>query len=181
MVFMDLTLNSDNFEKHKTLWKQLIFDIINILNNNAQIVFPDNWDEKSYSWFQEVEDNAFREELRYSFSEVNDRLRNLNVLFFFIMVDQRPEALFLGYSPQGADNQTYYIDTIAVKHQGQGIGRFIFKSVIEWAKRENLKTIMLDTEEIDEKNFLLQKFYESFGFRVVNKDQNENLTMVLNL
>jgi len=181
MVFMDLTLNSDNFKKHKTLWKQLISDISNVLHKKVQIIFPDNWNEFYYLWFQDVEKNAFREDLRYNFSDVNDRLRNLNVLFFFIIVDQKPEALFLGYSPQGAENQTYYIDTIAVKHQGQGIGRFMLKSVIEWAKRVNFKTIMLDTEEIDEKKILLQKFYKGFGFRVVKKDQNENLTMVLNL
>jgi len=164
---MELKQNSENFEKYKTLWNQLILDITN------------NFNEKFYLWFQEIEINAFREELRYSYFEVNERLRNSNIIFLFILVNLYPEALFLGYLPRGGDNQTYYFDTLAVKHQGQGIGRFIFNTVIEWAKRENFKTIMLDTEEINEKKILLQKFYESFGFRVVNKDQNENLTMVL--
>jgi GNAT superfamily N-acetyltransferase len=178
---MELKQNSENFEKYKTLWNQLILDIENKLRKKVQIIFPDNWNENFYQWFQEIENNAFREELRYSFFEVNERLRNSNIIFLFILVDQEPEALFLGYLPRGGENQTYYFDTLAVKHQGQGIGRFIFKSVIEWVKMENFKIIMLDTEEINEKKILLQKFYESFGFRVVNKDQNEDLTMALKL
>ena len=178
---MELKKNSENFEKYMTLWNQLILDITSKLRKEVHILFPDNFNEKFYLWFQEIENNAFREELRYSFFEVNERLRNSNIIFLFILVDQEPEALFLGYSPQIEDRQTYYFDTLAVKHQGQGIGRFIFNSVIEWAKKENFETIMLDTEEINEKKILLQKFYESFGFRVVNKDQNEDLTMVLKL
>ena len=176
---MELKKNSENFEKYMTLWNQLILDITNKLRKKVQVIFPDNFNNNLYLWFQEIENNAFREELRYSYFEVNERLKNSNIIFLFILVDQEPEALFLGYSPQSEDNQIYYFDTLAVKHQGQGIGRFIFNTVIEWTKRENFKTIMLDTEEINEKKILLQKFYESFGFRVVNKDQNENLTMVL--
>lgn len=178
---MDLKSNSENFEKYGDIWKNLIFDISNKLHKKVQIIFPDDWNETFYLWFQEIENNAFREELRYSYSEITDRLKNLNVLFLFILVDQSPEALFLAYSPRDGDPHTYYFDTLAVKHQGQGIGRFIFNSAIEWAKRENFKTIILDTEEISEKKILLQKFYESFGFRVVNKDQNEDLTMMLTL
>ena len=178
---MDLKSNSDNYKKHIDIWRQLTLDISNKLQKKVQIVFPEDWNEKFFLWFQEIENYAFREELRYLDSEITHRLKNLNVLFLFILVDQSPEGLFLGYSPRDGNHHTYYFDTLAVKHQGQGIGRFIFNSAIEWAKRENFKTIMLDTEEMSEKKILLQKFYESFGFRVVNKDQNEDLTMQLTL
>ena len=178
---MEIKSNNDNFKKHTDIWKKLTFDISKKLQKGVQIIFPENWNEKFFSWFQEIENNAFREELRYSFSEINDRLKNPNVLLLFILVDQSPEALFLAYSPRDGDYHTYYFDTLAVKHQGQGIGRFIFNCAIEWAKRENFKTIKLDTEEISEKKILLQKFYESFGFRVINKDKNDDLTMMLKL
>ncbi|MFW9881847.1 MAG: GNAT family N-acetyltransferase [Candidatus Thorarchaeota archaeon] len=156
---MSLRFNILNFKNHASIWNKLKKNLSKIFEKDIQIVFPEEWNIKFYKWFQNVEEIAFREELRYSYKEVEERLNHMNILLLFILVNNNPEALLLGYLLPNELNKTFFLDTIATKHQGKGIGTIILKNIIKWLKREKYKFVWVETEEVDEKKIMLQKFY----------------------
>jgi len=176
---MNLKFNELNLKKHTSVWKNLTRELNKLLNVKIKIIFPQLWNANYYSWFQDIEKGAFREELRYSFNEVERRLHNPETLFFFILINNEPEILILGFLLPDKTKKIFFLDTIAVKHQHKGVGTIILKSLIKWLKKEEYNEIQLDTEEIDEKDVLLKKFYEKFGFELKERDIKGNLNMVL--
>ncbi|MFX0026918.1 MAG: GNAT family N-acetyltransferase [Candidatus Hermodarchaeota archaeon] len=178
---MSLESNPLNFKKNISIWMTLIRKLDRKLNTSTKLIFPEVWNIKYYMWFHDIEANAFRESLRYSYEEVEKRLHNPNVLFLYIMVNNEPRALLLGYLLVNGPEKKFFLDTIAVKNQGKGIGSIILKYVIKWLKKEGYKLICLDTEEIDEKKILLRKFYERLGFILKESDIKGNLSMELTL
>ncbi|MFX1378244.1 MAG: GNAT family N-acetyltransferase [Promethearchaeota archaeon] len=151
------------------------------MDSSIELIFPDTWNNEYYEWFQEIENIAFREELRYSFKEMEKRLGNDNIVFFFILVNNKLEATLLGYLFPDEEKQTFFLDTIAVKNYGKGIGVQVLSWFIKWLKKEKYKYIRVETEEIDEKKILLYNFYKNLGFSLKERNDNENLTMVLEL
>jgi GNAT superfamily N-acetyltransferase len=149
------------------------------LQTEIKIIFPDIWNSYYYNWFQDIENLAFREELRYSFDEVEERFHNENLFLLFILSGDKPEAFLLGYSYLFNTKKVFFLDTIAVKHQSQGIGKIILKYLFKWVKEEKYKGIYLYTEEVDEKNIPLRNFYEQLGFILEERDVKGNLSMIL--
>jgi len=178
---MILEFNRLNFEKHNPIWMSLIEKLDKKLNAYAKLIFPDIWNNDYYNWFHKIEFIAFREELRYSYEEIEKRLQNPGILFFYLIVNDEPEALLLGFLLFEKPKKTFFLDTLAVKKQRRGIGSIILNSVIDWLKKEDYKIICLDTEEIDEKKTLLRKFYEKLGFKLKESDSKGNLSMILYL
>jgi len=176
---MTLKLNSLNYKLHTSIWQDLIRKLTRISKSNIKMLFPDKFDDKYYGWFREIEQVAFREELRYSFEEVREKVENKNLLFLFILFDELPAAVILGYSSQMDSKKVFFLDTIAIREKGRGIGTILLKCLIDWLKKEAYLGIKVYTEEIDEKNIRLQNFYEKLGFILETKDPNGNLNMAL--
>jgi len=178
---MSLEFNPLNFKKNKSIWITLIQKLEKKLNALTKLIFPEIWNNEYYMWFHDIEVTAFRESLRYLYEEIEKKLLNPNILFLYILVNNEPEALILGYLLVNEPKKTFFLDTLAVKSQGKGIGSLILKYVIKWLKKENYKLICLDTEEFDEKEIFLRKFYEKFGFVLKERDSKGNLSMELTL
>ncbi|MFX0034078.1 MAG: GNAT family N-acetyltransferase [Candidatus Hermodarchaeota archaeon] len=178
---MNLKLNPLNLKKNPSIWSSLKRELSKKLNSTIKLIFPEIWDNKYYEWFQNVENIAFREELRYSFKEVENRLRNDNLVFLFILSNNKPEAILLGYSFPDDNLKVFFLDTIAIKKYGKGIGILVLKWFIEWLKKENYEFIRVETEEMDEKNILLYNFYKKLGFKLKERNDKGNLTMILEL
>jgi GNAT superfamily N-acetyltransferase len=176
---MTLKINQLNLKRSSSVCKNLTKELNELLQVKIELIFPDIWNIDYYNWFQDIEKYAFREELRYSFKEVEERLNNAETLFFFILVNNEPEILMLGFLLPNKTKKIFFLDTVAVKHQNKGIGTIILKNLIKWLKKEGYNEIQLDTEEIDEKDILLKKFYEKFGFELKERDVKGNLNMFL--
>ena len=176
---MSLIPNTLNFAKNTSIWKELENNLANLFRSKIEIIFPDDWNEKFYEWYQEVEEIAFRKNLRYSFEEVRERLTNDDILFLFILSNNHPEAFILGYSCKIDFKRLFFVDTIAVKKRGQGIGTVLLNYLGKWLQKECYSGMKVYTEEIDEKNFRLRHFYEKMGFSLDKKESNGNLTMFL--
>lgn len=171
-----------NRARKDPIWNEIRSGLKPILGDRMEIVFPDTWSETYLAWYREIEQSSFRPSLTYSEAEIVDRLAEEGVLLMFITVDDHPEGLFLGYTLGGVTAETFYIDTIAVKQKGRGIGRVILTVIIKWAKKMGYRVIQLDTEYENEKGFLLSSFYEHFGFKIVDTDDEiGNITMQLKI
>ena len=176
---MSLIQNSLNFTRNSSIWNNLENELSELFHSKIEIIFPDEWKEKFYNWYQEVEKIAFRKNLRYSFEEVRNRLTKSNILFLFILSNNCPEAFLLGYSCQIGSKKLFFVDTIAVKKTGQGIGTILLKYLREWLQKEKYSGMKVYTEEIDEKGIKLRHFYEKLGFSLKTRENDGNLIMIL--
>jgi ribosomal protein S18 acetylase RimI-like enzyme len=171
-----------NRARKDPIWGEIRSQLKPILGNEIELVFPETWSERFLSWYREIEQSSFRSSLTYSEDEISECLAEEDVLMMFITVDGLPEGLLLGYTLTGVLVETFYLDTIAVKQKGRGIGRIILTVLIKWAKKMGYRQIQLDTEFENEKGILLSSYYERFGFKVVEVDDEiGNVTMRLTL
>ncbi len=163
-------------EPNHPLWSQLQQTLSSYFQGSIAVVFPEEWNATYAAWFVEIQDYGFRSELRYSSAEIEERLRNEGLLLLFVLVNQQPEIMLLGYDlPR--ENSAFYIDMIAVRQQGRGIGSVLMKYLMRWAKMKQYTAVVLDTEEINENGRNLRHFYETLGFSVVAQDEDGDLTM----
>lgn len=123
-------------------------------------------------YFFALEKECFREELRYSESELEERLARRSVLFLNLVVDGKPVGAILGY----ASRKDFYLDTLCVSIQGKGFGKSMLEFVKDWAFSKGYSRVLLDTEEVDEKGFRLVEFYKKQGF-VVDSVVDGNVSM----
>jgi GNAT superfamily N-acetyltransferase len=165
----------------RQVWMRLEANLSELLRRKVKLIFPSKWNKTYHNWYETLEREAFREELRYSPEEILERIDKPDLLVFFVVSEQRPLAVLLSYTMEEEWAKTLYVDTIAVREQGKGIGRAIMNAIIEWGRLKNYRAIVLDTEEQNEKGLPLRKFYEGLGFVLDDSDDHGNLTMMLRL
>ena len=163
-------------EKDNPLWQQLLSELVKMFAGNLELVFPRVWNQQCFSLFKSIEEYAFRQELRYSYGEIAKILENPDLVFYFVTVDSEPQILLLGYSIPNEGAKAFYLDTLAVRRRGEGIGHIVMSFLIRWARTKHFNAIILETEAIDEKGFILPQFYAKHGFEVIAKTE-VNITM----
>lgn len=147
---------------------------------NTHIVIPEKLTPEVLNWYHEIDITAFREELRYSDEELQDRWNKNNRQLVFLVDDSGPLAVHLGYDLE-INSDTYYIDTLASKIEGKGIGSILTNFIKEYANDEDYTELQLDTESFNERGVPLGHFYEKNGFMIVESYPNGNITMKLKL
>ncbi|RDE13837.1 MAG: hypothetical protein C4K49_08120 [Candidatus Thorarchaeota archaeon] len=170
-----------NSEDVGRIWQTLEAELTRVIGRPTKLVFPSTMDDIYYKWFKTIEATAFREELRYSAEEILERVEKPDLLLFFVTTGQEALAFILGYRLETEWEPTFYIDTIAVRQQGRGVGSLIMNAVMAWARVKKYRAIVLDTEEKNEKGLPLRRFYEKLGFVLFDSDETGNLTMRLRL
>ena len=160
------------------LWRDLLPEVNALLQKSTKLVFPGEPDTY-YQWFREIEKDSFREELRYTVDDLEERLQRDDILFLFFLSGDGPEILLLAYSDSDSLEKTIYLDTIAVKSRGQGIGSLVMKTLIEYSRKKGYTRILLDTEQQNDHNQELVTFYRKFGFRETEISEDGNITMEL--
>lgn len=164
------------------IWEQMRSKLESILGGTIELVFPKEWSEQYFSWFREIEQTAFRSELTYNTDEILERLASPDLLIMFILLNEKPQALLLGYSQDVTNVEAFYLDTIAVKQRGRGVGQVMLLSLFEWARKMGYRRIELDTEAENETGHHLSAFYEKLGFVVTAEDiETGNISMCLTL
>jgi ribosomal protein S18 acetylase RimI-like enzyme len=162
-------------------WSLLETELIRKYGGELKLVLPKSCDEQCFRWFHILEEEDFRFELRYTREEIAERLNYPEVLFFFIIKEEIPEILVLGYNSPDYESRVFYLDTVAVRQRGRGIGDIVMRFLIHRALNKGYKAIILDTEEKDEKGIPLQHFYEEHGFEAITRTERGDLTMRLDL
>lgn len=160
-------------EKDNPFWRQLLRELAKMFKGELDIVFPTEWNRHYFSWFHSMEERGFRRELQYSFEELTKNLENPELVFWFITVDCEPQILLFGYSIPDEQAKSFYLDTLAVRHRGEGIGDIVMEFLILWAKTKQYQAIVLDTELKDEKGIPLQHFYTKHGFETASISEND--------
>lgn len=156
-------------------WDELV-KLINVktgVNYIVKYVNPSNLDNYLCNYF-ELEKKAFRDELRYSLEELTERINKNNLLFILLFSNEEAKAMVLGYEQNPIN---YYLDSLAVKDEGKGLGTLLLNSLISWIKVQNYRKIVLDTEHQNERGLPLVRFYQKNGFRIAKETEDGNVTM----
>ncbi len=162
-------------------WEKLRTQLIPFFGDAVHIVIPESWSAQYEKWFKEIEVSSFRESLRYNTEELKTRLNEKDVVMIFLVVNDSPEGVILGYPVKREQVKIFYLDTFAVRTRGKGIGRIVLRFIIQWAKLNGYYAIEIDTEAENEVGIPLQRFYESFDFVVQSIADDGNITMTLTL
>ncbi len=170
-------MGTDEISEQSLLWSQLRESLSRMLNQSVELHFPTEWCDKHLRWYEELESISFRSQLRYTISEIEDRLRSTDPFVMFVLADGQPEAVILGYALDNVPRRTFYLDTIAVRRRGMGIGTQLLKTLIKWLQIVGYERIELDTEETDEKGIPLRSFYMRLGFEVLSVDAKGDVRM----
>jgi GNAT superfamily N-acetyltransferase len=160
-------------EKNNPFWRQLLHELAKKFNGELKIVFPTEWNMHYFSLFHGMEETGFRRALQYSFKELTKSLENPELVFWLITADAEPQILLFGYSIPDVEAKSFYLDTLAVRRRGEGIGDIVIEFLIRWAKTKQYQAIVLDTELRDEKGIPLQHFYAEHGFETVSTSEND--------
>jgi GNAT superfamily N-acetyltransferase len=163
------------------VWEMMRLRLVPFLGKEVQVVIFDSWSNRYEQWFKDIEMQSFREPLRYTNEELQTRMNKKKVLLLFILVEENPEGMILGYPLEENQGTTFYLDTFAVKARGKGIGKIMLSSIIKWATQNDFSAIVLDTEAENEIGIPLQQFYENMGFVVECIEDDGNITMRLTL
>lgn len=171
-----------NRARNDPLWKRIKTELTPILGKGVVVFFPQTWSNEYLSWYKEIEQNSFRPELIYSQEEIENRLAKEEVVMMFILKHRTPEGLLLGYRLEHTSEDVFYLDTIAIKQKGRGIGKIVLNILFEWARKMGYQSIQLDTEEANETGIRLSYFYQQLGFGIISSDdETGNITMQLRL
>ncbi|WP_258368543.1 ribosomal protein S18-alanine N-acetyltransferase [Curtobacterium sp. MCBD17_013] len=82
--------------------------------------------------------------------------------------DEAPEPVLVGYAgfsslPGGHDGDVQTI-AVAADHRGQGLGRALFRELLDEAARRDVREVFL---EVRADNPVAQAMYRSFGFEAI--------------
>ena len=163
------------------IWLGLSEELTRLLGEPAELIFPESWSPDTSSWFRTVEESAFRPDLRYGEEEILERLEMDGVLLLFVLTSGMPEAFVLGYHLDESIVETFYLDTIAARQRGRGIGPALVRWLVSWAKKSGYQRIALDTELENEVGLRLRDFYIKMGFKQGLTDEEGNISMTLDL
>ena len=161
-------------------WNKISNELNEKFKLNTRVVVPDKLTSDILNWYHSIDNVAFREELHYSDEDLQERWNKSNRQFVFLLDESGPLAVHLGYDLE-PNSDTYYIDTLATKMEGKGIGSMLTNYIKEYAKEEDYSELQLDTEAVNERGVLLRHFYEKNGFKLVHNDPDGNITMKLYL
>ena len=157
-------------------WNSIATDVNEKFKTHIRVVIPDELTDEVLKWYHQIDQTAFRDELQYSDDELRERWEKPNKQFIFLVDETGPLAVHLGYDLE-KDSDTYYIDTLATKLEGKGIGSILANHIKEYAKEEEYTDLQLDTEAVNERGVPLKHFYEKNGFIQTESSPDGNITM----
>jgi hypothetical protein len=148
------------------------------LNGMSRVKLVKKFDEKTLNIIYNIDYRKFREELQYTKNEIAERMKKRGFLCFLIYLDDKAIAFEYGYDV--ADG-IYFSDSQATLVEGKGVGSTQFALEILYLFKKGYKKVILTTEEFDDQGRALQNFWERMGFMKIDKSEDGNVEMELNL
>jgi len=148
------------------------------LDGKTRIRFIKGYDEGVQAIIHSIDREKFREELRYTPLEIEQRMMKPGFLCLLVYLEDKPIAFEYGYDESDG---VYFSDSQATLIEGKGVGTTQFALEILYLYKNGYKQIKLSTEELDDQGRTLRSVWERMGFRVINRDPNGNVDMIMEL
>ena len=129
--------------------------------------------QESISDLMEIENKAFKPELRYIREEFLERAKKKNFSLLAVYAFGKPIGFALGYED---DNETFYLDTLATLMESKEIGTTIFYAMAIYCFKKGFRHITIHTESGNEERSPI-RFFEKMGFYKVPCNPSEGMAM----
>ena len=140
------------------------------------IKFRSYLDETAVKKLTEIDHEKFRSELWYSSEELLEKSMKKDFICLILHVDNEPMAFLYGYDDE-FDPLWFFLDEIATKIEGKGIGKVLLILLLIYCFELNYTFVTLYTEDQDEKGRHLRDFYENLGFTYMGTDPEVGVIM----
>jgi len=146
------------------------------LGSECRFLVLDRLDEASLKVIQSIEDSTFRSELRYTREELLQRANGRGFLLIVVLCNEKPVAFMHGYSDRD-EGLTFFLDSIATIIENRGIGSTLVSLALLHSLEKGYRLVTLWTEEKDDKDRLLRRFYEKLGFNFIEDNPTKGVVM----
>ncbi|OGD53701.1 hypothetical protein A3K81_05680 [Candidatus Bathyarchaeota archaeon RBG_13_60_20] len=126
-----------------------------------------------------IDDVMFREELRYTRAELEERSHRPGFTCFLLSLEGKPIAYDYGYDDD--EPGAFYSDSAATLIERRGVGSTLSALEAVYCYGRGYRRVKLSTEERDEVGRALRRYWERFGFTVISTDEDDNIVMVMEL
>ena len=128
---------------------------------------------------EEIEDERFRSELRYSERELTSRSKKRGFACFIVYLDERPVAFVFGFDDP--EEGAYFSDSAATLIERRGVGSILTALEALYCLESGYRSEKMITEELDEAGRRLREYWKRFGFQVTRVDPSIGVEMRLEL
>ncbi len=146
------------------------------LGEEVKINFRTYIDEKLIKKLTEIDHEKFRNELWYSNGELLEKSLKKDFICLIADVNDGPTAFLYGYDDE-FDPHWFFLDEIATRIEGRGIGKVLIVLLLVHCFELNYTFVTLYTEDQDEKGRRLRMFYEHLGFTYMSTDPEVGVIM----
>jgi hypothetical protein len=169
----------DDLPKFYTVIRQAEEMLSRSLNGVCKITVHRNLDEKTIKTVRSIDNEKFREELRYSCDELTERAKVKGFFCVIAYLDGEPIGLDFGYRDH--QDKVFFSDDTATLIEGKRIGTVLFALEIIHSYYEGYAETKLSTEEYDDKGRPLKQIWAKMGFNVTSEEPDGNIEMTLQL
>jgi hypothetical protein len=135
-------------------------------------------DDALINTIRAIDNEKFREELRYDESEIEERGATKGFLCLIAHLDGQPVAFDYGYDDEEG---VFFSDSSASLIERKGLGTTLFALEIIHDLERGYRVIKLVTEEMDDQGRALRGLWERFGFEPVSVDPLKGIEMSMTL
>ena len=146
------------------------------LGEAITISFRTYLDKKLIQEITDIDHEKFRSELWYSSEELIEKSKKKDFLCMIVNVNGEPVAFLYGYDDE-FDPHWFFLDEIATRIEGKGIGKVLIVLLLVYCFELNYTYVTLYTEDLDEKGRRLKEFYEHLGFTYMGTDPSVGVIM----
>jgi ribosomal protein S18 acetylase RimI-like enzyme len=146
------------------------------LGEKATVNFRTYIDETLIKKLTEIDHEKFRSELWYSNEELLEKSLKKDFICLVADINDEPTAFLYGYDDE-FDPHWFFLDEIATRTEGRGIGKVLIVLLLVYCFELNYTFVTLYTEDHDEKGRKLREFYEHLGFTYMTTDPELGVIM----
>lgn len=146
------------------------------LGEPVTIKFRSYLDETSIRKLTEIDHEKFRADLWYSSEDLLEKSLKKDFICLIIHANNEPVAFLYGYDDE-FDPLWFFLDEIATKIEGQGIGKVLIVLLLVYCFELDYNFVTLYTEDQDETGRHLKDFYEHLGFAYMGTDPEVGVIM----
>lgn len=146
------------------------------LSQKVTVSFRTYIDETLIRKLTEIDHEKFRSELWYSNDELLEKSLKKDFICLVAHINDEPTAFLYGYDDE-FDPHWFFLDEIATRIEGKGIGKVLIVLLLVYCFELNYTFVTLYTEDQDEKGRRLREFYEHLGFTYMSTDPELGVIM----
>lgn len=146
------------------------------LGEPITISFRTYLDERHIQKITEIDHEKFRSELWYSSEELIEKSMKKDFICLIVHMNGEPTAFLYGYDDE-FDPHWFFLDEIATKQEGKGIGKVLIILLLVYCFELDYTFVTLYTEDQDEKGRRLREFYEHLVFTYMGTEPELGVVM----